>query len=109
MLLINLLQIVWGDVSGGEAGLEAFDIDDDTGLAVHTGDSAFDAFERTIGDTYQIVGHETALLHIDFHHVGITDGSGADEQFHGFGGDRQRRVEACGVDVEVVVIEGGEA
>ena len=109
MLLIYFLQIVWGDVGGGEAGLEALDIDNDAGLAVDTGDSAFDTFEGAVGDTYQIVGHETALLHIDLHHMGITDGGGADEQFHGFGGDGQWRVKACGVDVEVVVIEGGEA
>ena len=108
MLLIYFLQIVWGDVGGGEAGLETLDIDDHTGLAVNTGDSAFNTFEGAVGDTYQIVGHETALLHIDLHHMGITDGGGADEQFHGFGGDRQRRIEACGIDVEVIIIIGGE-
>ena len=84
MLLIYFLQIVWGDVGGGEAGLETLDINDDTGLAVNAGDSAFDTFERAVGDTYQIVGHETALLHINLHDMGITDGGGADEQFHGF-------------------------
>ena len=78
MLLIYFLQIIRWDIGGGEAGLEALDIDDDTGLAVNAGDSAFDAFERAIGDTYQIVGHETALLHIDLHHMGITGPSAAD-------------------------------
>jgi len=108
MLLIDLLQIVWGDVDGGETGLEAFDIDDHTGLAVHTGDTTFDTFERAIGDSHQIIGHETALLHINFHHMRITDGGGADELFHRFFRDRQWRIEACGIDMEVVVIERGE-
>ena len=82
--MIDFLYIIRWDIGGGEAGLEALDINDDTGLAVNAGDSAFDTFEGAVGDTYQIVGHETALLHIDLHDMGITNGGGADEQFHGF-------------------------
>ena len=46
---LDFFQTIRGDVGGGEAGLEAVDVDDDSLLAGYAGYTAYQALERSEG------------------------------------------------------------
>ena len=105
----DLFEAVGGDVGGGEARLEALDVDDDAVLAVDAGDAAGDALEGTVGDADDVVGDEAALLDVDLHDMLVAEGRCPDQWLHVTLGDGQRRVLPVGVGLEVVVVVGYEA
>lgn len=78
LIVSNLFKEVGRDVGGGEAGLEAVNVNDHSLLAGDAGDTARDALEGTVGDTYQVVGDEMAGAQIDLHHVLVEQGGGLD-------------------------------
>lgn len=96
------------DVGGGEASLKTLDVDHDTVLTGYTGHTTGDTLEVAIGDTHQIVGHETTLTDVDLHDMLIAQGSGADQRLHVAGRDRKRGILSIGIEMEMVVIVSGE-
>ena len=55
------LHLVLGDVGGG-VGDDAGDGDNDTGLGVDAGHTAYDAFEGAVGDQYHAAGAVVYLV-----------------------------------------------
>lgn len=105
LIATYLFEEVGRDIGGGKAGLQAFEMDDDTLLSGDAGYAAHDALEGAGGDTNQIVGHEPTGFEVDFHHMFVKKRCCLDKRLHIPAADSQRRVVACFVCNKMVVIE----